>query len=376
MKRRKPTNGIALFILLTSLVILSLGLKEILVVTGLQADRVRYQYNRLQAIYLARSAQSLARFFLIYDLQIDTQVLKDEASDTPSDIWAHALPFPVPAEVIQAMSGQLAEGAGLAEKNSTSSAAPDEALLKKCDDFFSDFPGDAVSHTTDLSSRINLNDLGNSDVFAAFLELLQIDPQFLQSLTSKGLNPESLARQIRDYMDDDSIEKETNAQENEVYQTEQLDYGAKNRPFTHLDELKMIPSVDDEIYEYLSPFVSSVYLAHAGNLAKINLNTVSKEVFQSLLKSVSDPAQIAEDFVKDRAEKKRIYTAKNYAKVLEDNFGLDTTKIRLPILTGVSDMFRIETKATVNKVQISLEGIMGRGLKRPRDPFATQRISP
>ena len=67
-------KGIALFILLTSLVILSLGLKEILVITGLQADRVRYQYNRMQAIYLARSAQNLARFFLIFDQQIDKQV--------------------------------------------------------------------------------------------------------------------------------------------------------------------------------------------------------------------------------------------------------------------------------------------------------------
>jgi len=381
MKKTNQRNGIALFILLTSLVILSLGLKEILVITGLQADRVRYHYYRTQAIYLARSAQSLARFFLLYDLQIDNQVLKAEATDGPNDIWANPIPFPVPSEALQLMSSQMAEGAGLskASNDANKDEAPpiDEALAKKCGDFFNDFPGNAVSQATELSGRINLNDLGNEHVFASLVELLQASPEFLQSLTSKGIRPLELARQIRDYMDANDIEDETQAKEDEAYRSDQLEYGPKNRPFTNLDELKMVPGVDDEIYEYLSPFISGVYLAHAGNIAKINLNTVTKEVFQSLLRNTSDPAQIAENFIKDRVENERAYTTKNYQKILEDNFGLDKDKIRpAPPLVGTSNIFRIETEATVNNVSIVFEGVMGRGLKKPRDPFATQRISP
>jgi type II secretory pathway component PulK len=375
-------SGIALFILLTSLVILSLAMRELILITSLQADRVRYQYDRMRAIYLARSTLNLSRFFLIYDLKIDTKVLKDQASDGPNDLWAKPLPFPLPIEMVYAMTGKLAEGAGLKEKSGDSSSQksdgtkPDEDLLKHCREFFDDFPGNAESQTTDLAGKINLNDLDKPDIFQTFLELLQANPDFLQSLTAKGLNPESLAREIRDYKDNDDVESETNAPEADVYRSANLDYGPKNKPFTNLDELKMIPSVDDEIFEYLLPFISASWIALRPSPAKINLNTVSKEVFQALLKNVGDPQAIADKFIKDRAEKKRNYTEKTAAKMLEDNLGLTTNEIRVPLLTGISNAFHIETKANVNQVEVTLDTIMGRGMKKPFDPIVSLRISP
>lgn len=374
MKKKKGQNGIALFILLTSLVILSLAMRELIQTTGLQADRVRYQYDRMRAVYLARSTLNLARFFLIYDQQIDNQVLKDGASDGPQDIWARPLPFPIPVEAVYAMSSQLAAGAGAG--GNVEDGKPDEALLKSCNDFFADFQGNAESQTTDLASRINLNDLDKADIYETFLELLQIDPDFIQSLTSKGLNPESLAREIRDYKDNDDRELETNSPEDSIYTSQGLEYGPKNKPFTNIDELKMIPSVDDEIFEYLSPFVSASWIALRTSPAKINLNTVSREVFQSLLKNVSDPQGVTEDFMKDRKENERIYTDKNYAKMLADNLGLGPDQIRLNLLGGTSNAFLIETKAKVNQVEVSLEAVMGRGLKKPLDPIVSMRISP
>ncbi len=373
----KAKSGIALFVLLTSLIILSLAIREMIVMTGLQADRVRYQYNRLQAIYLARSAQNIARFFLIFDKALENfQKGNPEAeTDSLSDLWAKPVPLPFPSSLVQSLGGSLLGKEG--EVQDKAQSDEEAEALKKCDTFFEDFSGNAVSQTSDMNSRLDLNSLSNEDTFETLKELLQSDPAFVTALTNKGRNPTSIAREIRDFMDDNDREEETESAEDDVYRAEQLDYGAKNRPFAHPDELRMIPSMDDEIFEFLSPYVSAVYLARTPPpTAKINLNTVSKTLFQSLLMNVSDPAQVAEEFVKDRKEKERLYTDKTAKADLESRFGLDSKKIRLSLLGGRSDLFKIETTSQVNEVEVTLESYIGRGFKKPFDPFIIQRISP
>jgi len=372
--KSKDRSGIALFILLTSMIILSLSIRELIQMTGLQADRVRYQYNRLQALYLAKSAQSLARFILQWDYQLENNLKKDEASDTNQDLWNLPIPFPIPVELVRSLTGQMAETTGLANKDEVKEV--DEEIGKKCDKFFSDFPGTAEYKISDLSSKLNLNDLNNPDVFATLVDLLQTQPEFLQSLQSKGIIPESLAREMRDYMDEDELENDTQSPEIDVYHAAQLEYGPKNRKYTNPDELRLIPSMDDEIYEYLLPFVNTYYIPGRTSPAKININTAAPELLQALMKNVSDAEKIGSDFAKDRTEKKRAYSDKGVAKALEDNFGLSSDKIRVGLLKGTSDAFLIQTTAQVNKVQIQLDSVVGRGKKNGVDPIAFTRLSP
>jgi len=90
--KRGKKNGVALFILIISLVILSLLMKEFLVASSIQVDRVRNYTDRIQAVYLARSTLNLARFFIKFDEVIDTQLNKDDPSDSLSDIWSSPIP--------------------------------------------------------------------------------------------------------------------------------------------------------------------------------------------------------------------------------------------------------------------------------------------
>ena len=224
-----------------------------------------------------------------------------------------------------------------------------------------------------------MNDLdeGTKAVFSSLNSLLTPNVDFYQQLDARRIDPENLAREIRDYMDRDDIENETKGSELSPYTTAQLSYGPKNRPFSLIDELKLIPSMDDELFEYLLPHVSAVYIANRKKPSKINLNTVSKNVFQSLLTDVSNPESVAEEFIKDREENSRVYTAKTLAETLKNTFQLTSNEIRLNLLTGVSSAFQVETEAYVNQTMIKLSTVIPRiSGSRKINPLLQMRVSP
>ncbi len=370
-RRKVPRNGIALFILLTAIIILSLLMKELLQATSSQANRVRNSYDRLQALYLARSAVHLSRFFLIFDQSIDKQLKKGETSDTLSEFWASPVPFPVPVELVQEKTEEL-----------TGSQVPtlDEDIYKKCEEFFSDFPGQAVSQASDLSALLNLNDLDepSRNVFESFVALLTPNVDFLQSLHDRRMEPETLVRQMRDYADRNQEEEETRTSEDLAYSASQLDYRPKNRPYNVVDELKLIPSMDDELFEYLEPLVSAVYIVNRTKPAKINLNTVGKAVFQSLLKNVSNPEELATEFLEDRTKNETVYTDENAERLLKELFELDGDKIRLGLVRGTSDAFKIITTSAVHHTELQLETIVSRNAATGtvQAPIVLWRITP
>src|SRR5690606_23149298 len=119
------------------------------------------------------------------------------------------------------------------------------------------------------------------------------------------------------------------------YARANLNYKPKNRPFSVIDELKMVPDVDDELFEYLSAYTRAVYIASPDKPAKINLNTVSQNVFQALLKDVSNPEQVAQAFIEDRNENLREYKEDNFQQILQDELGLSPQNLRTTLMTGV-----------------------------------------
>jgi type II secretory pathway component PulK len=376
-------SGIALFLLLSFILIIAVLMKDFVLATSSQARRARNYTDRIQATYLARSTLNLARFFIMFDAIIDERINKDNPSDTLTDIWANPIPFPVPIEAILAaqsfaQEGVTAESADDEDEGSLS----DDLKLKKCQKFFDDFSGSALSTIEDLSGRLNLNDLdektdATKDIFNTLLALLSPNVEFLQALNDRNLTPEELSRQIRDYMDTDTLENETKGPELTPYASAELDYGPKNRPFTNSDELKLIPSVDDELYDYLSPYVTAAYIKARKPPSKINLNTVGKNVFQALLKNVGNPEEIAEEFIKDREENARIYTDKKVAEMLKENLQLTGEEIRLGLVGGVSDSFLVSTEAGVGQISIKLTTIVPRVKNRKKiNPLVQVRLSP
>ena len=128
--RRVQNKGVALFILTISLIVMALLMKEFLLTSRNQVDRVRNYTDRIQAVYVARSTLNLARFFIMFDEVIDKQLKNKDPSDTNSDLWANPIPFPVPVEAIMMVTGATEEAP------QEESSPEQKALLKQCKEFF------------------------------------------------------------------------------------------------------------------------------------------------------------------------------------------------------------------------------------------------
>lgn len=375
----RPRSGIALFILLTSLIVISFGMSELFLSSNTQASRVRNYADRLQAIYIGRSTQSLARALMLLDASQKKYATSAVQADTLLDLWAQPIPFPVPTEMVQLLTQKA-----LGEKEQSNQEKDEmKAFFKKCDSFFGDFHGDAEAHIEDLNALVSLNALDTNDPFNDTFEVLKniLKPnyEFERSLSSRNIDPETVAREIRDYIDKDDVEAVTKGPEIASYTGAQLNYGPKNSAMAVIDELKLIPSMDDELYDYLTHYVTGAYFPAAGRRvpAKINLNTVGKNIFQALLINISNPDQIAANFIKHRKEKKFAYTDANFIAALKDNVGLEPENFRKNLLTGVSDAFKIVTDVTVNQIKIRLEANVPRTPgKVQTDPVTLLRVSP
>ena len=134
-------------------------------------------------------------------------------------------------------------------------------------------PGGTVAvRLTDLGGRLNLNSLAASEP-----ELAEISRQrFRRLLRILGL-PETIQSQVLDWLDTDSIARPGG---HEMTPASAVDVAA-NRRLLHLDQLLLLPSVDESVLARLRPHVMVAPLAGPRGAA-FNINTASPELLQSL----------------------------------------------------------------------------------------------
>jgi len=384
MKRagRPQHKAVALFLVITSLIIISLAMRELLVRSTAQVDRVRNAYDRIQALYLARSNLNLARTYItIFGSFAMADADYDSLKDLPQPI-----PFPISAEVVQgltALAGQSEDG------NAPTTPAPMPAeLMKSCNKFNLDFAGESYALIDDLSARLNINMLSLDKTASApyqqvLTNMLAPNFKFIDDLESRGVERDALVSQIRDYIDDNTIDDSNNAPEEYPYQQLQLNYGPKNFSLALVDELKMVPGIDDFLFYYLRDKVNVLPVIKGQKEARINLNSVSAEVFQALLKSRSgNDEQLAKQFVKDRTENNRIYSQAKIEEQLADA-GFSTDNLYKELIGTRSDAYLVTSRATVGETEVALEATIRNprakstpGSKSSSKPIIMMRVQP
>jgi type II secretory pathway component PulK len=258
-------------------------------------------------------------------------------------------------------------GAKADEDTPSPTVAPMEGeALKVCNDFNKDFPGDSYALIEDLSSRFNLNVFAlskppnvaedpRSQYLQVFNNLMSPNFKFSDQLEQRGIDRDKVVAEVRDYIDKQDVDESGGGSETAAYQSAELDYGPAQRPMEVVDELKLIPSIDDFLYNYLKDKVSVLPNTKE---AKINLNNVSADVFQALLRNRSgNDEELARQFVKDRTENNRIYDAETYKERLQEA-GFPLESLYEELLGTQTEAYLVTARATVGETEVAIEAVI------------------
>jgi type II secretory pathway component PulK len=131
----------------------------------------------------------------------------------------------------------------------------------------------------DEERKINLNAL-NASNFPLLANLI-VELGFSQS------DANVIAASVIDWQDiDDDVTRQSDGAETPYYNRLPSPYACKNRPFDHVEELRLIKGVRPEIFQKLEPYVT-VYPKHPPRLA-INFNTASPLVVRAAVQYIAE----------------------------------------------------------------------------------------
>lgn len=296
-------KGIALLIVLSSLMILTTAVVEFT-----YNSRINYQLavnakQKLQAYYLARSSLSFSKLLLKY--YKESQTLLQKASDAGQNIVTEPLyrMLPLSSELIRgiidgSMTSLLSGEQSGPSDGSADEAVPtpnleDEAFINKVNEEqadkaaegksdmgldmgpsmlatveaqkFLNFSGDFSSEITEENSKFDLNTLANkesnSDAYDQRKKLLYsylMLPRFEKVFENHEVDAQNLVNALGDWVDaNDTVndfDKVERGGENSIYRD--VDYKVKNGKMLTLSEMRLVSGMNDQIYSLLKNAVT------------------------------------------------------------------------------------------------------------------------
>lgn len=217
--------------------------------------------------------------------------------------------------------------------------------------------GSVSIQVTDEAGKIDINRLGENKsppgsgddtrtILVRLFTLLEVDP--------------ALVDPIQDWVDPDDDQDSFNGAEDSYYQRLDPPYHCKNAPMDTLSELLLVRGISPEIYQRISPYLTTVSVKTSSGNGLINLNTADLPVLQALDQDI------------DLEFAKRIRDGRPYEKTLEF---YDVTKgtsvaplnsvLRRQI--GVkSNYFTVRSRAAVNETEKIITAMIQRDGKKMR----------
>lgn len=196
----------------------------------------------------------------------------------------------------------------------------------------------------DLHGRLNINDLVDlngkpntlmTDRFRRLLNRLNIDTIKVEA--------------IQDWIDENQQPENIEGAEDGEYLVADPPYRNAGQPYTHVSELLLLPGISRDDYELLTPHISTLPQGRV----KINVNTATKEVLQSLAQNLTD-AQ-ADDLSSVRIDEpwKDINSFKS--DPIAQAAKIDTTNLSVS-----SEFFEIATRITLSDRVVRLVSVIFR----------------
>jgi general secretion pathway protein K len=285
-------NGVAL---ITALLVVALAtIITVAMTTRQQLDirRTANLINNEQAYIYALGAESWVKRILLRDA-------KSNETDSFNDIWAIPIP-PLP------ISG-----------------------------------GVVLGQIEDLQSRFNLNNLikegqpSTQDIilFQRLLTLLELPP--------------TLAQIAVDWIDND-MESLPDGAEDNAYLTKIPAYRTANTLFTSPTEMRLLAGIDNDSYQKLLPYISTL-----PTYTPININTAPLPILMTLVQEFTESD--AQTLIDDR-EKKPFQSIQDF--LIHD--ALAGLEIKANNLSVSSNYFLLTAQVQIDKVQTQLNSILYR----------------
>jgi type II secretory pathway component PulK len=330
-QRARRQRGIVLVVVLVFVLLLTGAIATFLRRATVDAMTARHRDESAEAESLARGGVRLAIALLLEDRL--GELAAGFRSETLLDVWSRASAVEVPA----------AEGASLRLR------------------------------ITDAGSRLNLNALlekgaprKNAELYLVEL-LKKVIADMPGRPEAKRYEPEDLARNLLDYMDEDETGQK-GGRENDYYESQKPPYAAPNRALLSLGELRMVEGFDGPLVDALSSYVTVYPYAKADG---INPNTAPLHVLGLLFHGVGQDFELANE-----EAVRKLLKAREGGEVLcaddAQNPACSPLSAALegeifPPPTFKTDVFTVVAEARVGQVRRSIEAVVDRS--KPDNPL-------
>lgn len=399
----KNERGIALILVLGSLVVLSTIAVEFAYNAHVSYELASAERDQLKAYYLARSAYNLIRLELSVEKQLRVQfasLLKDmPGTGMTADPLCKKLPLST--SLLKGLSSGALEGEGGEEgekektdqkKKGEEQAAPEEGEMVKGAEDFLNFDGDFEVSCDTEERKLNLN-VFREPASAAGLTGAEATPSpdaplplyweqrnLLKSLLSqKEFQPifngksdeiQKVVNAIADWTDrDDRINEApglAGAPEDSEYAGPEFHYKVKNGRYASVAEILLVAGVGDDLYNQLAPQLT-VY----GVDNKVNLCQASDEMIKAFLFKYSqtvpgvaplnpedeDRWSVILTSVRQACDKPIPSASEVASAITAAVGGSDATKLAKQITTD-NRFYRIEATGTVHESRVKIVAVI------------------
>jgi general secretion pathway protein K len=186
-------------------------------------------------------------------------------------------------------------------------------------------------------------------------------------------NPTAIVNSVKDWLDsgDDEATTGLSGAESSYYEEQDPPYASRNGPIEDLNELLLIKGITPQLYygtenatglaNYMTVHGLAVGAGTTFNYpGRININTADIPVLTALLGSENqDLAQAFYDYRQEMAAEKDIHDFSS-PKWYKNITGLSDVTIDSRLFTTSSDVFRIQSTASINDIQSSVVAVVQR----------------
>ena len=405
---RRNQRGIALIVVLTAIVILTVVTTEFQYRARINLRMSANMRDELKAEWLAYSGESFTR--LVMNLQTTIDELVNKRFKINLQLWQWV---PIDSDLLRAFSGGVfaqqemagsildsytsmfsddedSDGGGMG-LNALNSATRDEAATRAAevgDDYkeeiaeetgFGNFDGHFFVELTDEDSKLCLNASGSNEIKALQAELTALFlPEELDFLFERRdaqgnyMTREETISALIDWVDADNIRYGMEAgDEGSRYDYLDHPYASKNAFMDSLDEAQLAYGVDDRFWEIFRD-AFTVY-RNTNNTSsserQINVNTADSTVLEGLLRMCTNtnPTQEQVRGTLDQVLKYRdeetfgmgFSSGKEFEQLVSQYTQFDLTNGCLAkYATTDSSIFRVKTTGEVGDVSVTIEMVM------------------